>query len=116
MGSPITPRCGVRWGWIATNPASGTLPPRLIPRPINPPTPVDVAALITAAGATDPAMATLLVLATTSGARQRRAVRPRWSDLDPDTGELDIVRAITIVNGHTAGAPVVLPWRSHRDH
>ena len=31
---------GVRWGWIATNPASGTLPPRLIPRPITHPRPL----------------------------------------------------------------------------
>ena len=61
-------------------------------------------------------MATLLVLAATSGARRGELCGLRWSDLDPDTGELDIVRAITIVNGHTAGAPVVLPWRSHRDH
>lgn len=47
---------GVRWGWLTTNPATGTMPPRPIRRPITPPSPQDVAALIAAARNTDPAL------------------------------------------------------------
>ena len=97
--------CGVRWGWLATNPATGTMPPRPIRRPITPPSPHDVAVLISAAGARDPALGTLLVLAATTGARRGELCALRWSDLDPVAGEIDIVRAVTIANGEAIVGP-----------
>jgi integrase len=96
---------GVRWGWLTTNPASGTMPPRPIRRPITPPSPQDVAAIIAAARDTDPALATLLTLAAITGARRGELCALRWSDLNPYAGELDIVRAATIVNGRTVVGP-----------
>jgi len=87
------------------NPASGTMPPRPIRRPITPPSPQDVAALIAAARDTDPALATLLTLAAVTGARRGELCALRWSDLNSAAGELDIVRAATIVNGRTVVGP-----------
>lgn len=96
---------GVRWGWLATNPATGTMPPRPIRRPITPPSPQDVAALIGVARDADPALATLLLLAATTGARRGELCALRWSDLNPATGELDVVRAVTIANGEAIVGP-----------
>lgn len=96
---------GVRWGWLAANPARGTMPPRPIRRPITPPDPTEVAALIAAARRSDPALGALLQLAAVTGARRGELCALRWSDLNLATGELDIVRAVTLVNGHAVIGP-----------
>jgi integrase len=90
---------GVRWGWLATNPAFIAMPPRTLRRPIQPPNPNEVARLLAAARARDADLATFLLLAATTGARRGELCGLRWADLDPATGQLDIVRAVIIVNG-----------------
>jgi integrase len=96
---------GVRWGWLTTNPAFVAMPPRTIRRPIRPPRPDDVVALVTAANAKDPGLGTFLTVAATTGARRGELCGLRWSDLDTDTGQLDIVRAMIVVAGRCVEAP-----------
>ncbi|HVX17428.1 MAG TPA: site-specific integrase [Acidimicrobiales bacterium] len=106
---------GVRWGWLAANPASGAMAPRVVRGPIAPPSPPEVASLIAAARRREPALATLVTLAATTGARRGELCGLRWSDLNPVTGELDIVRAITLVDGRTVIGPTKTR-RSRRIH
>jgi integrase len=46
-----------------------------------------------------------LTLAATTGARRGELCALRWSDLNPATGEIDIVRAVTIANGEAIVGP-----------
>jgi hypothetical protein len=57
----------VRWGWIASNPASSIAPPREMRQPIRPPATGDVARLIAATRTANPALATFLLVAATTG-------------------------------------------------
>ncbi|QXC59312.1 hypothetical protein KSP35_12960 [Aquihabitans sp. G128] len=67
-------RQAVRWGWLSTNPAVEATPPRNRKVQLRIPTPAQVAALITAADASDPELGCLLRLAVATGA-PGRAVR-----------------------------------------
>lgn len=96
---------GVRWGWLATNCAHVAMPPRTLRLPIQPPSPDEVGRLLAAARDRDPALATFLLLAVTTGARRGELCGLRWSDLDPVRAQLDIVRSVIIVDGHWALAP-----------
>lgn len=93
---------GVRWGWLAANPAFQAMPPRSMRRAITPPTPQDVLRLIEAA---EPELATFVLLAATLGARRGELCGLRWDDVDLDDGHVAIVRAIVIVDGRCVVAP-----------
>ena len=93
---------GVRWGWLAANPAFQAMPPRSMRRAITPPAPDDVVRLIEAANAD---LATFVLLAATLGARRGELCGLRWDDVDLDAGHVDIVRAIVIVDGRCVEAP-----------
>src|SRR5207245_10223604 len=82
---------GVKWGWLPSNPATKATPPRLGRKPIKPPTPKNVLALISAA---DPDLSCYLRLAAATGARRGEICALRWSDLNPKAGTLSITRAI----------------------
>lgn len=84
----------VRWGWLPTNPVSLSSPPRLSAREIRPPTPDEVLRLFAEAAATDPALATFVLLAAATGARRGELVALRWADIDLDTGVVRISRGI----------------------
>lgn len=96
---------GVRWGWLAANPAFVAMAPRAIRRPIQPPGPAEVVRLIAAARATASDLAALLAVAVTTGARRGELCGLRWSDLDRDAGQLDIVRSVIVVAGECRVAP-----------
>ncbi len=85
---------GVRWGWIATNPASLASPPRVRAQELEPPEPDDVVRLIHAAAAKDPDFGCYLHLAATTGARRGELCALRWRDLDLDAGAVTISRSI----------------------
>lgn len=87
---------GVRWGWIAHNPAIDASPPKVPHRELRPPTPVEVVALFEAAQATDPALAAFLMLAASTGARRGELVALRRRDLDLPTAMLTIERGIVV--------------------
>jgi integrase len=82
---------GMKWGWLTTNPATRATPPKLRRKPIRPPVPDDVLALIAAA---DPDLACYLRLAAVTGARRGEMCALRWSDLDAFAGTLSITRAV----------------------
>ena len=100
----------VRWGWISTNPAASLTPPRELRRPIRPPRPADVTRLLRAARAGNPALATFVLVAATTGARRGELCGLRWDDLDVDDATLHIGRAIVIV----ADNPVEMPTKTRR--
>ena len=89
----------MRWGWIATNPASLARPPRVRVRALDPPEPDGVLRLIAEAELRDPDLACFLLLAATTGARRGELCATRWSDIDLKAGSLTISRSIVETQG-----------------
>lgn len=87
---------GVRWGWLATNPAAAATPPRVPVHDIKPPAPADLARLFATAHETDPDLATFVLVAAATGARRGELVALRWRDVDLDRGTITIGRAIVM--------------------
>jgi integrase len=87
---------GVRWGWIAKNPAEQATPPRVPTPRIQPPSPDQVTRLIDVAAEKDPRLATFVMLAAVTGARRSELLALRWSDLDLDRGVVDIARGVVL--------------------
>jgi integrase len=92
---------GIRWGWIAANPASLARPPRVRTQALHPPEPEEVVRLIAEAERADADLACFLLLAATTGARRGELCALRWSDLDKKTGALTIARSIVETQGST---------------
>jgi integrase len=89
----------MRWGWVASNPASLARPPRVRTPALNPPEPEGVLRLIAEAELRDPDLACFLLLAATTGARRGELCAIRWSDLNMKTGALTISRSIVETQG-----------------
>ena len=87
---------GVRWGWLATNPATATTPPRVPLHEIKPPAPAEVARLFALAGEVDPRLATFIVLAAATGARRSELHGLRWRDVNLETGVVEFRRGIVM--------------------
>ena len=87
---------GVRWGWLATNPAPAASPPRVVTRDIKPPAPAEVARLFALAQEDDPELAVYVVVAAATGARRSEVLALRWRDLNLDSGIVRIERAIVM--------------------
>lgn len=85
---------GVRWGWIATNPAALASPPRGRRAELKPPDPTDVIRLIDAASEHDSELGCFLLLAATTGARRGELCALRRGDLDLEAGVLTITRSV----------------------
>ena len=90
---------GVRWGWLRFNPAINASPPRVTLKAVSPPSPEQVAALFRLALETNPALATFVLLAATSGARRGEIVALRRRDLNTTEGVLSIKRGIVLADG-----------------
>jgi integrase len=82
---------GVKWGWLATNPAKNATPPRVAKHELDIPEPDEVLLLI---GGADPDLGTYLRLAAVTGARRGELNGLRWSDVDFVGGALSITRAV----------------------
>ncbi|MBV8984545.1 MAG: site-specific integrase [Acidimicrobiia bacterium] len=89
-------RQGVRWGWLATNPADVASPPRVHRRRIRPPSAADVVRLIDTA-APDLAVALRVLVAT--GMRRGEVCGLRWRDVD--LAESSIRIETSVVHGET---------------
>ena len=87
---------GVRWGWIAVNPAGAASPPAVHPPELTPPAPADIAALFSLARERDPELAMFVMLAAATGARRSELVALRWSSVDFKTGAVVIRRGMVV--------------------
>jgi integrase len=85
---------GVKWGWIASNPAALATPPRIRSRAIEAPDPADVVRLIEGAREVDPDFGTFLHVAATTGARRGELCGLHWDAVDLELGTLTIARSI----------------------
>ena len=85
---------GVRWGWIASNPALRTSPPRVGRHEILTPEPKEILTLLREAERTDPGLALFMRLAAVTGARRGELCGLRWGDIDLVGGMLSITRAV----------------------
>lgn len=83
---------GVRWGWIASNPALRTSPPRVGRHEILTPEPKEILTLLREAERTDPDLALFVRLAAVTGARRGELCGLRWGDIDLVGGMLSITR------------------------
>jgi integrase len=88
---------GVRWGWIAINPAASASPPKVPKTDVKPPTPADLGRLLRWATVDDVDLATFVTLSAATGARRSELLALRWDDLDLVRGVVTISRGI--VNG-----------------
>lgn len=82
---------GVKWGWLASNPALNATPPKVHRKDINPPAPKDILRLIAQA---EPDLGMFLRLAAVTGARRGEICALQWSDLDVKEETLTIGHAI----------------------
>jgi integrase len=89
---------GVRWGWLPHNPAIDASPPRVPLRELRPPTPEELARLYRTALERDPALATFILLAASTGARRGELIGLRWKDVDFARGVVSIERAIVLAD------------------
>jgi integrase len=87
-----------RWGWVPENVARRAKPPRQHgsnPKPV----PIDVAqAMIARASEVNPTLATLIVLATDTGARRGQLCALRWRHFDEEASTIRIEVAIGETN------------------
>jgi integrase len=85
---------GVKWGWLATNPAAAATPASAKSTKRTIPKPADVARLIDAAREVNPWLPAFLRLAAATGARRGELCGLRWDDIDLDAGTLVIERSM----------------------
>ena len=74
----------VKWGRLATNPASKASPPRARRATLTPPAPVDVMRLIDSAAKVNAQLPSFLRLAAATGARRGELCGLQWRDIDFD--------------------------------
>lgn len=88
---------GVRWQWIATNPAIHASPPS-VPKPeIEAPSTADVATLLAYASKHDQQLFTFVCLAAATGARRGELCGLQWQDVGSDS--LRIARSVSVLSG-----------------
>ncbi len=89
----------VRWGWMTTNPAANTTPPRVRAPSIHPPDVDKVLELLRLADEAYPEFGRFLHLAVTTGARRGELCALKWERIDWEAKALTISRAIVEVQG-----------------
>ena len=95
-------RQAVRWGWIATNPATNATPPRLVRADLSPPNVDQVGKLLRQASTDDPDLGRFLHVAASTGARRGEICALRWRNLDAKLNTLTIERSIIEIPGGIA--------------
>ena len=95
----------VKWEWITTNPAQRASPPTPRRNTATAPSVDDLRALVRAAEARDPLLATVIVLAALTGARRGELCALRWSDIDLEGQELTIARSLTVLARQVTEGP-----------
>ena len=92
-------RQAVKWGWIDRAPTDRASPPSPVRKDMVVPAPEQLSALVKAAEAEDPVLATAIALAALTGARRGELVALRWSDIDLAIGRVRIARSLTVAGG-----------------
>jgi integrase len=87
---------------VRANVAERAKPPRVTQRRVQAPSVDVVRQVIAAAEERDPRLATLLMLAALTGMRRGELCAIRWSDVDLDTGTLEVARSLVVVVGGAA--------------
>lgn len=106
----------VRWGWLASNPASNAAPPRVGRHEQAPPEPEAITRFLTGlvvmawARSTSPELAVFMRLAFITGARRGELCALRWSDVDLAAGVVTIRHSLSIPGGR---APTQKDTKSH---
>ena len=95
-------RQAVRWGWIATNPATNATPPRLVRADLSPPNVDQVGKLLQQASTDAPDLGRFLHVAASTGARRGEICALRWRNLDAKLNTLTIERSIIEIPGGIA--------------
>ncbi len=95
---------GVKWGWLATNPAARSSPPSAQSPTMKIPTVEELSALYRAS-TDDQILATAVAMAALTGARRGELVALRWSDVDMAAGTVTFARSISVVKGTTHEGP-----------
>lgn len=85
---------GVKWEYLALNPAASASPPKVRKQEPKAPTPAEVLAIIAHADKDDPELAAFVALAAATGARRGELCGLRWGDVDWKRGTLTIERSI----------------------
>ncbi len=98
-------RQAVKWGWIDSAPTARATPPKVERKEMVVPTPDQLSALVKAAVALDPVLATAVALAALTGARRGELVALRWSDVDLDAGRVRFARSLTVAGGEQHTGP-----------
>jgi integrase len=88
---------GVRWGWVRASVAEMAKPPRVPHKRVSVPSLDVVRAMIEAAERRDPRLAPMLMLAALTGMRRGELCALRWSDVDLETGSLNVSRSVVVV-------------------
>ena len=90
---------GVRWGWLATNPATLANPGRVGTTEVEVPALEAIAAVLAEAENTDPDLHAMLWFTATTGARRGEVCGLRWADLDLDGQAVTIRRSVVDPGG-----------------
>lgn len=98
-------RQAVKWGWIDRAPTERATPPQPERKEMVVPTPLQLSALVAAAEADDPVLATAIALAALTGVRRGELVALRWSDIDLAGGRVRIARSLTVARGEQHTGP-----------
>lgn len=83
-----------KWDLVDRNVAKRATPPPVHSAQVEAPSPAEVQAILTAAEAVEPALATMLLLTALSGGRRGEVCALRWSDLNVSAGTLTIARSV----------------------
>lgn len=92
----------VRWEWVRENVADKAKPPRVSQHRVNAPSVDSVRAVVEAAEERDPRLSPLLMLAALTGMRRGELCALRWTDVDLDTGVVEVSRSVVVVPGGLA--------------
>lgn len=98
-------RQAVKWGWIDAAPTARSSPPKVERIEMKVPTPQQLSAMVKAADAVDPVLATAVALAALTGVRRGELVALKWSDLDLAAGRVKIARSLTVARGEQHTGP-----------
>ncbi len=98
-------RQAVKWGWIDSALTARATPPRVERIEMKVPTPEQLSALVKAAEAEDPVVATAVALAALTGARRGELVELKWFEIDLANGRVRIARSFAVTQGEQDTGP-----------